>query len=47
LLKHKFIRTARKASYLTELIERYEKWKADGGAKAKDDGAAGDGGMKG
>ncbi|OCF62184.1 STE/STE20/YSK protein kinase [Kwoniella mangroviensis CBS 10435] len=33
LLKHKFIRTARKASYLTELIERYEKWKAEGGAK--------------
>ncbi|ORY34817.1 hypothetical protein BCR39DRAFT_514941 [Naematelia encephala] len=31
LLKHKFIRTARKASYLTELIERAEKWKAEGG----------------
>lgn len=33
LLKHKFIRTARKASYLTELIERHEKWRAEGGAK--------------
>jgi serine/threonine-protein kinase 24/25/MST4 len=31
LLKHKFIRSARKASYLTELIERHEKWKAEGG----------------
>jgi serine/threonine-protein kinase 24/25/MST4 len=36
LLKHKFIRTARKASYLTELIERHEKWKAEGGVKADD-----------
>jgi serine/threonine-protein kinase 24/25/MST4 len=33
LLKHKFIKTARKASYLTELIERHEKWKAEGGVK--------------
>ena len=33
LLKHKFIKTARKATYLTELIERSEKWKAEGGAK--------------
>ncbi|RXK35442.1 STE/STE20/YSK protein kinase [Tremella mesenterica] len=31
LLKHKFVRTARKASYLTELIERFEKWKVDSG----------------
>ncbi|ORX37773.1 kinase-like domain-containing protein [Kockovaella imperatae] len=38
LLRHKFIKTARKASYLTELIERSEKWKAEGGAKAADDG---------
>ncbi|WVN89940.1 uncharacterized protein L203_105170 [Cryptococcus depauperatus CBS 7841] len=41
LLKHKFIKTARKASYLTELIERYEKWKAEGGAKPADDGPSG------
>lgn len=27
LLKHKFIRNAKKATYLTELIERYEKYK--------------------
>ncbi|BEJ17539.1 hypothetical protein CspHIS471_0609400 [Cutaneotrichosporon sp. HIS471] len=33
LLKHKFIKTARKAGYLTELIERHEKWKNEGGAK--------------
>ncbi|KAK1923555.1 kinase-like domain-containing protein [Papiliotrema laurentii] len=37
LLKHKFIRTARKASYLTELIERHDKWKAEGGAKPLED----------
>ena len=36
---------ARKASYLTELIERYEKWKVDGGTKGKEDGAAGENGM--
>ncbi|OCF43812.1 STE/STE20/YSK protein kinase [Kwoniella heveanensis CBS 569] len=42
LLKHKFIRTARKASYLTELVERYEKWKSEGGGKS-DDGGRGDG----
>lgn len=41
LLKHKFIKTARKASYLTELIEMYEKWKAEGGAKPADDGVGG------
>ncbi|OWZ65450.1 hypothetical protein AYX15_03050 [Cryptococcus neoformans] len=41
LLKHKFIKTARKASYLTELIEKYEKWKAEGGAKPADDGVSG------
>ncbi|WWC92753.1 uncharacterized protein L201_007712 [Kwoniella dendrophila CBS 6074] len=43
LLRHKFIRTARKASYLTELIERYEKWKSEGGAKSGEDGNRGDG----
>ncbi|EIN10615.1 Pkinase-domain-containing protein [Punctularia strigosozonata HHB-11173 SS5] len=28
LLQHRFIRTARKTSYLTELIERYQDWRA-------------------
>ncbi|KIR41972.1 STE/STE20/YSK protein kinase, partial [Cryptococcus deuterogattii 99/473] len=41
LLKHKFIKTAKKASYLTELIENYEKWKAEEGAKPADDGVSG------
>lgn len=36
LLKHKFIRTAKKASYLTELIERHEKWKMDKGAQGQE-----------
>ncbi|KAL1408251.1 hypothetical protein Q8F55_005057 [Vanrija albida] len=36
LLKHKFIRNARKVSYLTELIERHEKWKQEGGAKPEE-----------
>ncbi|CAK5264451.1 unnamed protein product [Mycena citricolor] len=31
LLKHKFVRMAKKTSYLTELIERHERWKAEGG----------------
>lgn len=31
LLKHKFVKTARKASYLTELIERFEKFKSESG----------------
>ncbi|CAG8475970.1 3419_t:CDS:10 [Scutellospora calospora] len=31
LLKHKFIKSAKRATYLTELIERYHKWLADGG----------------
>ena len=35
LLKHKFIKTAKKASYLTELIERHQQWKAEGGAPQK------------
>lgn len=37
LLKHRFIRGARKTQYLTELIERHEAWLANGGKK-KDDG---------
>ncbi|CEH13941.1 pkinase-domain-containing protein [Ceraceosorus bombacis] len=31
LLKHRFIRNAKKTSYLTELIERLERWRAEGG----------------
>jgi serine/threonine-protein kinase 24/25/MST4 len=31
LLKHRFIRNAKKTTYLTELIERLERWRADGG----------------
>jgi len=36
-LKHKFLRTARKTSYLTELIDRYERWKAEGGEKIEEE----------
>ena len=36
LLKHRFIKAARKTSYLTELIERYERWLAEGGSKDSD-----------
>ncbi|KAJ3043122.1 putative protein serine/threonine kinase [Rhizophlyctis rosea] len=31
LLKHRFIRAAKKTSFLTELIERHERWLAEGG----------------
>lgn len=31
LLKHRFIRSAKKTTYLTELIERLERWRAEGG----------------
>ncbi|KAG6864217.1 hypothetical protein C0991_011347, partial [Blastosporella zonata] len=37
LLKHKFVRMAKKTSYLTELIERHERWKAEGGERQSDD----------
>jgi len=37
LLKHKFIRMAKKASYLTELIERHERWKAEGGTRQEEE----------
>ncbi|KAI5115709.1 hypothetical protein M0805_004055 [Coniferiporia weirii] len=40
LLKHKFVRMAKKTSYLTELIERHERWKAEGGERTEDDAAA-------
>ena len=31
LLRHPFIKKAKKTSYLTESIEKYRKWKANGG----------------
>ncbi|KAF8515767.1 STE/STE20/YSK protein kinase [Hysterangium stoloniferum] len=37
LLKHKFVRMAKKASYLTELIERHERWKSEGGARQEEE----------
>ncbi|EJC98668.1 Pkinase-domain-containing protein [Fomitiporia mediterranea MF3/22] len=42
LLKHKFVRMAKKTSYLTELIERHERWKAEGGERTEDDDVADD-----
>lgn len=36
LLKHRFIKSAKKTSYLTELIDRYKKWKAEYGADNSD-----------
>ncbi|GEM06691.1 serine/threonine kinase 25 [Rhodotorula toruloides] len=36
LLKHRFIKTAKKTSYLTELIERLARWKAEGGEGQRD-----------
>ena len=35
LLKHRFIKAAKKPSYLTELIERHERWQAEGGVRAE------------
>ncbi|KAG2070950.1 Pkinase-domain-containing protein [Suillus decipiens] len=37
LLKQKFVRMAKKTSYLTELIERHERWKAEGGDRAEEE----------
>ncbi|KAF7303118.1 Protein kinase domain-containing protein [Mycena kentingensis (nom. inval.)] len=37
LLKYKFVRMAKKTNYLTELIERHERWKAEGGDRHDDD----------
>ncbi|PFH49681.1 hypothetical protein AMATHDRAFT_147153 [Amanita thiersii Skay4041] len=37
LLKHKFVRMAKKTSYLTELIDRHERWKAEGGGKHEEE----------
>jgi serine/threonine-protein kinase 24/25/MST4 len=36
LLKHKFVRLAKKTSYLTELIDRHERWKAEGGDRQEE-----------
>ena len=39
LLKHPFVRRAKKTTYLTELIERYERWQAvHGSRESEDDG---------
>lgn len=37
LLKHKFVRMAKKTIYLTELIERHERWKAEGGERLEEE----------
>ncbi|TDL20899.1 Pkinase-domain-containing protein [Rickenella mellea] len=37
LLKHKFVRMAKKTNYLTELIERHERWKAEGGERPEEE----------
>ena len=37
LLKHPFIRRAKKTTYLTELIERYERWQAVHGGQNSED----------
>lgn len=39
LLKHKFVRMAKKTSYLTELIERHERWKMEGGGRQEEEDA--------
>ncbi|GAA5914647.1 uncharacterized protein JCM6883_001028 [Sporobolomyces salmoneus] len=38
LLKHRFIKNAKKTNYLVELIDRLERWKAEGGETSKGDG---------
>lgn len=37
LLKHPFLRKARKSTYLTELIERYERWQARHGGSQQEE----------
>lgn len=43
LLKHRFIKSAKKTGYLVELIDRLERWRAEGGG----DSSKGDGDRKG
>lgn len=37
LLKHPFVKKAKKTTYLTELIERHERWHATHGSRSSDD----------
>ena len=37
LLKHPFVRRAKKTTYLTELIERHERWQATHGSRSSED----------
>lgn len=37
LLRHPFVKRAKKTTYLTELIERYERWQARRSSKSSDD----------
>ena len=37
LLKHPFIRKAKKTAYLVDLIEKYRNWKAQGGGQEEED----------
>ncbi|KAH8094717.1 Pkinase-domain-containing protein [Cristinia sonorae] len=37
LLKHKFVKMAKKTNYLTELIERHERWRAEGGERVEEE----------
>ncbi|KAI9103081.1 STE/STE20/YSK protein kinase [Phlyctochytrium arcticum] len=42
LLKHRFIKAAKKTSFLTELIERHEQWLAEGGSEKEGSDEDGD-----
>ncbi len=42
LLRHQFIRRAKKTAYLTDLIEKYRTWRANGGG-IDDDSSDSDG----
>ncbi len=43
LLKHRFLKVARKTSYLTELIDRYQTWRVESGEEEEQEDAV-DGG---